>query len=352
MPRGLLKSVSLLAPASIVFLTGCVTEQRMVRDASAQSAVAQTMKRQVTNAVDAGDGDYVARSLRDRLVAEPDNLAVRIELAEHYQRVGYPELAIEHYRLVAARFPANANVAIRLAKSLRDYNRRDAAIDTLTTFCKANPAAPSELLSLLGILRDDAGQFAEAEKAHRSALALAPKTAYLHNNLGYNLLLQGRAKEAAVEFREALAIEPHSRLANDNLGLALLAEWKNDEQPKEALLRWEAVGGPATAHNNLATVLMEQGRYAEARKELEIALSYQKDHPAALANLQLIAERDGKPATVSKDSGHSFWKRFTQSVGKAFTTKNKDTEASSDSGNAAGKSAETKPEGQDNKKGQ
>jgi Flp pilus assembly protein TadD len=170
------------------------------------------------------------------------------------------------------------------------------------------------LLSLSGILRDDAGHYTEAEKSHRAALTSAPKLAYLHNNLGYNLLLQGRAKEAADEFREALALEPHSRLANDNLGLALLAQWKTDEQPKEALLRWESVSGPATAHNNLASVLMEQGRYADARKELEIALSYQKDHVAAAANLRLLAELDGKSAAVPKDAGEnarptSFWKR-------------------------------------------
>jgi Tfp pilus assembly protein PilF len=171
-------------------------------------------------------------------------------------------------------------------------------------------------------LRDDAGHYPEAEKAYRAALSNTPKLAYLHNNLGYNLLLQGRAKEAADEFREALALEPHSRLANDNLGLALLAQWKTDEQPKEALLRWESVSGPATAHNNLASVLMEQRRYTDARKELEIALSYQKDHQAAAANLRLLSELDGRPATVAKDAGKnagsaSFWNR----VKKAFAGK-------------------------------
>ena len=66
---------------------------------------------------------------------------------------------------------------------------------------------------------------------------------------------------------------------------------------------------PASAHNNLASVLIEQGRYAEARKELEIALSYQADHPAALANFKLVGELDGGPKIPSPASNHSFWKR-------------------------------------------
>jgi Flp pilus assembly protein TadD len=315
--------LSVLVALSLL-MTACVSEQRAGRDAASMPAVTQVMKRQITNAVDAGDGDYVVRALREKLVADPDNLTVRLQLAEHYQQIGYPELAIEHYRLTASHFPASAAVAMRLAKSLREFDHAEEAVQSLVTFCKKNAAPPPELLSLLGILEDEAGQFSEAEKVYRAALENAPRLGYLHNNLGYNLLLQGRAKEAVDQFREALAIEPHSRLANDNLGLALLAQWKTDEQPKEALLRWESVSGPATAHNNLATVLMEQGRFADARKELEVALSYQKDHAAAHANLQLLAELDGKPAVATNDAGRnarstSFWRR----VGNVLSGKNK-----------------------------
>ncbi len=285
-----------------------------MRDSVSVPAVTQAMKRQITNAVDAGDGDYVTRTLREKLVADPQNLAVRLQLAERYQQLGYPELAIEHYRFASARFPQDASVAMKFAKSLRDFDHVEDAIGVLVNFCDRNPAPPPDLLSLFGVLRDDAGHYTEAEKSYRAALNSSPKLAYLHNNLGYNLLLQGRAKEAADEFREALALEPHSRLANDNLGLALLAQWKTDEEPKEALLRWESVSGPATAHNNLASVLIEQGRYSDARKELEIALSYQKDHAAAVANLRLLSELDGKPTVISKDAGKNarsatFWKR-------------------------------------------
>src|SRR5438445_335406 len=84
---------------------------------------------------------------------------------------------------------------------------------------------------------------AVGEEAHRAALALGTKLDSLHNNLGYNLLMQGRSKEAAEEFGEALKLRPDSEVARNNLGIALAAT------PQEALLHWQSVSDPATAHS-------------------------------------------------------------------------------------------------------
>src|SRR5262245_21231468 len=43
-------------------------------------------ERQVMNAKDAGEGDYIVRSLRKQMASEPDNLAVRSELIDNYNR--------------------------------------------------------------------------------------------------------------------------------------------------------------------------------------------------------------------------------------------------------------------------
>src|SRR5689334_20314546 len=75
------------------------------------------MERQVQNAVDAGDGDYEIRTLRQRMAAEPDNLEVRLALARRYQAMGSTELALEHYRLAAGRFPEHPDVHLPLAKT-------------------------------------------------------------------------------------------------------------------------------------------------------------------------------------------------------------------------------------------
>src|SRR5689334_3533150 len=82
------------------------------------------MERQVQNAADVGDGDYEARMLRQKMATEPDNLEVRLALAKRYQAVGSTELALEHYRLAAVRFPESAEVHLLLAKSLRRIGSR------------------------------------------------------------------------------------------------------------------------------------------------------------------------------------------------------------------------------------
>ena len=194
-------------------------------------------------------------------------------------------------------------------------NQRAEAIAGLEAFLKAHPESGAEYYSWLGILRDESGLWPLGEPAHRKALELAPATDSLHNNLGYNLLMQKKNEEAAGEFREALKLNPGSQMARNNLGIALA----QSNAPAQAVANWQSASDPATAHNNLAAVWIEKGNYAEARKELDLALGYNRAHPAALRNLELIGRLDGKPATLqAKPVTATRWQRFGSSVRKLF----------------------------------
>jgi thioredoxin-like negative regulator of GroEL len=87
--------------------------------------------RQIRNAVDAGDGDYQLRLLREKLAADPDNIPVRLEMANAYRERGYPDVALEISRLATARFPESGEAQLALVRALRDMNRRTEAIDGL-----------------------------------------------------------------------------------------------------------------------------------------------------------------------------------------------------------------------------
>jgi tetratricopeptide (TPR) repeat protein len=271
---------------------------------------ATAFERQVQNARDAGEGDYVVRSLRQKMAAEPGNLAVRLELIDHYTQGGYPELAIEHCRLAATRFPESAAVQLPMAKLLRQMKMTREAVQALGAFLAAHPQESPDYESWLGIMRDELGDWAEGEKAHRAALALNANLDSLHNNLGYNLLMQGRPKEAAQEFREALKLRPNSEVARNNLGMAMAAT------PQDAVLHWQSVSDPATAHSNMAALLIKQKRYAEARRELDLALGYNKNHAAALNNLRLVSELDGKPAVIPLKPAQTKWGKFRSKMAK------------------------------------
>lgn len=266
-------------------------------------------ERQIRNAVDAGEGDPRLRALREKMTAQPENLEVRLALARAYKERGLPEVAVEHYRLAAERFPDSVEVQVGLARTLRGMDLRLEAAQTLDRFLAGHPAKAAEPVSWLGILRDEIGQWTEGEKAHRAAVALEPRSDSLHNNLGYNLLAQNRNEEAVREFQEALRLNPGSAPARNNLALALAT--KGDF----ALREWRKVNDPASAHNNLAAALIEQGRYTDARAQLDIALGYNKRHPAALNNLKLVSELDGRPAEVHlQPPAMTRWERWRSTL--------------------------------------
>jgi len=89
----------------------------------------------------------------------------------------------------------------------------------------------------------------------------------------------------------------------------------------------QSVADPASAHNNVAVALMEAGNYAAAREEIAIALGYNRQNTAALKNLQLLSEVDGKLVEfkpVTRPEGrwprvHAAWRRMWGPEGKRST---------------------------------
>ena len=314
-----MKSRYLLAllAAGAAFSVSCVHQTRVSRTAAPTSAPISNWDRQVRNAIDAGDGDFPLRALRQKVAADPDNVAVRLELAKAYGERGYHEVSLEISRLAVARFPQSGEAQLSLVRGLRDVNRRSEAIASVESFLKVHPESGAEFYSWLGILRDESGLWPLGEPAHRKALELAPAADYLHNNLGYNLLMQNQNAEAAREFTEALKLNPGSQMARNNLGIAQA----HSNATTEAVANWQATSDPATAHNNLAAVWMEKGNYAEARRELDLALGYNRAHAAALRNLELVARLDGNPAALKAkplDTRVARWQRFRVGVRRLF----------------------------------
>src|SRR5690349_3928707 len=70
----------------------------------------------------------------------------------------------------------------------------------------------------LGIIADQAGQLAQAEREFAIASKAAPSSAEARNNHGAILLKLGRKKEAAAEFEASLRLNPNQAGALVNLG--------------------------------------------------------------------------------------------------------------------------------------
>ena len=275
----------------VLLCSVCAPGSAYAQTRHSSTSIATNFERQVLNAVDAGEGDYETRTLRARLTADPGNLQIRLELARRYQKSGFPEVAIEHGRLACERSPESAEAHLMLAKLLREEHRPGEASAVLNGFAISHPG-DVEVWAWLGVVADEARDWKTGEAAHRKAIAMAPGRADLLNNLGYCLLEQKRLQEAVATFQAVLVLDPKSRIARNNLGLALA------DKPAEALQNWQAVEGPASAHNNMAVTLIEAGHYAEARHEIQQALGYDGQHSAALNNLRILSELDNRPAEI------------------------------------------------------
>lgn len=285
----------------VLLLAGCAR----VTTTSAKRAPLPV--REVKNATRMGDGDLELSRLRQAVIDSPGDNAARLKLAAHYDALGMEELALEHYRLAGERRPGDEWAAYRYAAAVRKTDPAAARLE-LRRFVAHHAARRAETYSLLGILDDQAGDPVIGEVMHREALKLEPKNDALHNNLGYNLMSQGKLQPAVEEFRQALRLRPDSPVARNNMANAITAMVEKEHNLSESAVRlafgqWKKAGGEAEARNNLAAVYMKQGRYKEARKELEAAVRKQPDLAPAWRNLQQLSALDGGRPEVALGRG-------------------------------------------------
>ncbi len=257
--------------------------QRKPAPTQPQSGVRAAMQRQTEGAFDPATGDRRIQTLNSKLRVDPQDIEARLELARHFESYSMEEPALEQYTRVL-------NLDSESLAAVQGMARLGGAdsVASVRAFLK-NHTESIEAMSALGSLLDKTGQLAEAETLYRQALEREPDAAYLHNNLGYNLMLQNRSAAASLELRRALELNPRSTVARNNLGQALA-----QMGDRQGAFRVFLDGGAdrATAHNNVAAVLLEQGQLDESRAELLQALEARSYFAPALDNFKLVLEKD------------------------------------------------------------
>ncbi len=117
------------------------------------------------------------QELEQRANAEPDNLELRRELANHLMDNRFYDKAIAVYRQVLDKVPNDANVRVDM-----------------------------------GICYKETGDLVSAEREMLEALKLQPRHLHGHFNLGIVRLVQGDVTGAAEWFRKTHDLEPNSEL--------------------------------------------------------------------------------------------------------------------------------------------
>lgn len=136
-----------------------------------------------------------------------------------------------------------------------------------------------------GLVRQQAGQFSQAEAIYLDVLKRRPDHAPALHLLGITYLQTGRPELAADRLGRAVAQMPGNAVCWANLGEAFRCQ-KQFFQSETALGRAIALKPDlAMAHNNLANLLMDQGRFEEAIESYKAAIRFDPRYAAAQNNL-------------------------------------------------------------------
>jgi tetratricopeptide (TPR) repeat protein len=250
--------------------------------------VRSAFQKQTEGAYDPRTGGQV-QTLESRLKLTPQDAALHVELGRAYENYSIDDLALEQFTRAMNLDPDSLDALQGLTRLARRHPEQLVDLAPVARAFAEHHSGDAAALSTVGSVLDDTGDLAAAEKLYRAALELEPRAAWLHNNLGFNLLLQGRLADAAAALRRSLDLNRASTIARNNLGVALARQ--GDRQA--ALRVFEETGSDrATAHNNLAVALMEQDRLEESRAELMEALKARNLFEPALENFKLLLEKD------------------------------------------------------------
>jgi tetratricopeptide (TPR) repeat protein len=152
----------------------------------------------------------------------------------------------------------------------------------------------------LGIALDHKGQLDEAIVCFRKAIALDPKLALAHSTLGLALTGKGQLDEAIACFRKAIALDPKNAKAHSSLGLALYAKGQLDEAIASHQKAIELDPKYAIAHTCLGFALQDKGQLDEAIACFRKAIALDPKIAVAHSNLaraeRLRSARDKLPA--------------------------------------------------------
>ncbi len=146
----------------------------------------------------------------------------------------------------------------------------------------------------LGAALSQQGRDEEAEAALRRAVAFKEDYAPAHNNLGIALNSQGRHREAEAAFRRAIALSEDQPQAHVNLG-AVLSRQGRDKEAEAAFRRAVTLKDRyPVAHYGLGNALHAQGRDREAEAALRRAVALKDGYPEAHHNLGAVLYRQGR----------------------------------------------------------
>jgi choline-sulfatase len=209
-----------------------------------------------------------ARLLQTVVNDRPDFTVAYLNLASVYIAGGDPRGAVVLLEDAARRGITTSELQGRLGAAYLASGDLRRAAGALEPIARPDAAGGLEAMNTLGIVFTQQGRLDRARQLLSDVLAHSPRSATTLSNLGLLELSAHRPGDAARWFEQAVAADPRFGQAWDGLGAA-----RSRSDPSGAIDAWKhAVDIEPRNYDalfNLAVMLREQGREAEARPYIE-----------------------------------------------------------------------------------
>ena len=141
-----------------------------------------------------------------------------------------------------------------------------------------------QALHLMGVLAVQTGHPARGVDHLRAAIALEPRQALAHRDLGNALQLLGRTAEALASYDKALHFSPTMADAHNGRGAMLAALGRSEEAMSAYTQAIALKPAEAAPYNNRGRLLAGQGHVDEAIEDFGRAITRKPDNIMALTN--------------------------------------------------------------------
>ena len=237
------------------------------------------------------------------LFLAPTHPLALLSLADLYESLKKPELAIKIYERVPANSPLHRNASIQLAANLDSLDRADEAQKHLETLIKQHPDDLEAVMALGNVLRghkkfaecanayskavtaigtpeksnwvtfyfrgicyERSKQWPKAEGDLKKALELYPDQPHVLNYLGYSWIDQGINLDEGMDMiKKAVQQRPDDGYIVDSLGWAYFRLGNYDEATKQLERAIELKPEDPTINDHLGDAYWRVGRVLEAR---------------------------------------------------------------------------------------
>ncbi len=279
------------------------------------------------------------------LFLAPTHPLALLSLADLYESLKKPELAIKIYERVPATSPLHRNAAIQMAANLDSLDRADEAQKHLEALIKQHPddleaimalgnvlrghkkfaecsniyskgvatvAAPEKsnwvIFYFRGICYERSKQWQKAEADLKKALELFPDQPHVLNYLGYSWIDQGINLEEGMDMiKKAVQQRPDDGYIVDSLGWAYFRTGNYDEAAKQLERAIELKPEDPTINDHLGDAYWRVGRVLEAKFQWAHARDLKPD-PEDLPKIEEklksgLPEETSSQAKAGKKSG-------------------------------------------------